>query len=267
MQNGHAGNMPLNESYIWHCLLGLFNGNKEEIKRTCNIEVAKSKLMPQAIGLSDGVWAVALETKLDLSQVCKGRPTLTITATSPLSIISLPMGCTAFGTPITLPPFYQAEERFESRDSFLALSNISSARWTDLWKPLIRTSLNVTARKLPQLLKKIERIDLQDLVDQLETIDGEVLPQGSWTTESVALLSVGGCVLVGIIIIIIQVVWGRQWLKRCKKIMPARGLNSKKGGSPVETTETQGTENPETDPEKRTQAEERLQLTAVRLEG
>lgn len=45
------------------CLV-LFNGNKEGIKQTCNIEVAKSKLMPQAIGLSDGVWAVALETKI-----------------------------------------------------------------------------------------------------------------------------------------------------------------------------------------------------------
>ena len=110
------------------CLLGLFNGDKEDIERTCHIEVSKSKLMPQAISLSDEVWPVALERKLDLSQVCLGRPTLTIKATPPLTIISLPMGCMAFRKSITLPPFYQAGEKFESRDSFLALSNVSSGQ-------------------------------------------------------------------------------------------------------------------------------------------
>ena len=105
------------------CVLRLFNGDKEEIERTRHIEVSKIKLMPQATSLSDGVWAVALERKL-----AQERPTLTIKATPPLTIISLPMGFTAFGKSITLPPFYQAEEKFESRGSFLAPSNVSSGR-------------------------------------------------------------------------------------------------------------------------------------------
>ena len=68
----------------------------------------------------------------------------------PLTIISLPMGCTAFGKSITLPLFYQSEEKFESSDSILALSNISSDQWEDLWKPLVTSPLNVTLRRLPK---------------------------------------------------------------------------------------------------------------------
>ena len=134
--------------------------------------------MPQAISLPDGMWA--LERKLDLSQVCQGRPTLTIKATPPSTIISLPMGCMAFGKSITLPPFYQVEEKFKSSDSFLTFLNVSSGRWTDLWNPLVTPPLNVNLRRLPKLLENIEKIVLHDLVDQVETVDGEILPTGSW---------------------------------------------------------------------------------------
>ena len=79
--------------------------------------------MPQAIGLSDGVWAVVLERELALSHVCGGRSTVTIRAAPSLTVISLPIGCSAFGGggSNTLPPYHQAEEEFETRDSFLAL--------------------------------------------------------------------------------------------------------------------------------------------------
>ena len=54
------------------CLVGLFRNNKEGIQQTCHVEVSRRAMMPQAIGLSDGVWAVVLVRELALSQVCRG---------------------------------------------------------------------------------------------------------------------------------------------------------------------------------------------------
>ena len=177
----------------------------------------------------------------------------------------LTKGCQAFGKSITLPPFYQAEDKFESRDSFLAFSNVSSGRWTDLWKPLVTSPLNVTLRRLPKLLQSIEKIDLHDLVDQLETVDEEILPTGSWATSSMVLSSVRGYILVRIFLIVIQAIWERQWLGKCrKKGVPAGGLDSKKR-SLVKTTDLQGTEDIGKDPEKGSQVEERLRLTLIHL--
>ena len=91
--------------------------------------------MPRAIGLSNGVWVVGLERELALSQVSWGQSTVTIRAALPLTI-SLPMGGSAFGGSITLPPYYQVEEEFETMDSFLVLSNVSSSRCVGLWELL-----------------------------------------------------------------------------------------------------------------------------------
>ena len=106
------------------CVLGLFNGDKEEIERTCHIEVSKSKLMPLAISLSDGVWAVALERKLDLSQLCQRRPTLNIErlrlwkplVTSPLNV-----------TLRRLPKLLENIEKIDLHDS----GSTRDCRWGD----------------------------------------------------------------------------------------------------------------------------------------
>ena len=155
------------------CLVELFRNNKEGIQQTCHVEVSRRAMMPQAIGLSDGVWAVVLERELALSQVCRGRSTVTIRAAPPLTVISLSMGCSAFGGSITLPPYYQAEEEFETRDSFLALSNVSSSRWAGLWEPLAEKLPVLNKAKLPQLLENIDNINLHKLVYKLETVGRE----------------------------------------------------------------------------------------------
>ena len=61
-------------------------------------------MMQQAIGLSDEVLGVVLERELALSQVCRGLSTVTIRTAPPLTVISLSMGCSAFGGSTTLPP-------------------------------------------------------------------------------------------------------------------------------------------------------------------
>ena len=50
---------------------------------------------------------------------------------------------------ITLLPYYQAEEEFETGDSFLALPNVSSSRWAGLWEALVEKLPSLTKAKLP----------------------------------------------------------------------------------------------------------------------
>ena len=59
-------------------LVELFRGDKEGKKRTCRVEVSMRYVIPRAISLSSGVWAVIPEKELDLSQICRGKSTVTI---------------------------------------------------------------------------------------------------------------------------------------------------------------------------------------------
>ena len=205
------------------CLVELFRNNKEGIQQTCHVEVSRRAMMPQAIGLSDGVWAVVLERELALSQVCRGRSTVTIKAAPPLTVISLPMGCSAFGGSITLPPYYQAEEEFETRDSFLALSNVSSSRWAGLWEPLAEKLPVLNKAKLPQLLENIDNINLHKLVYKLETVGRENPAWYDQPAGTIAWSSLGVCVIVVIIVVVVLIIRGRQWLIRCRvKNMPEK---------------------------------------------
>ena len=176
------------------CLVELFRNNKEGIQQTRHVEVSRRAMIPQAIGLSNGVWAVVLEKELALSQMCGGWLTVTIRAAPPLTIISLPMGCSDFRGSITLPPYYQAEEEFEIRASFLALSNVSSIRWVGLWEPLVEKLANLTKAKLPQLLENIDNINLHKLVYKLETMGRENPAWYDQPTGTIAWSSLEVCV-------------------------------------------------------------------------
>ena len=103
------------------------------------------------------------------------------------------MGCSAFRGSITLPPYYQAEEEFETRDSFLALSNVSSSRWAGLWELLAEKLPNLTKAKLPQLLENINNINLHKLVYKLETMGRENPAWYDQPTGTIAWSSLGGC--------------------------------------------------------------------------
>lgn len=61
---------------------------------------------------------------MELSRMCEGKLTSTIKVEPLLATISLPMGCSAFGESLTLPSYYQAEEKYETSDSFLFLAEV-----------------------------------------------------------------------------------------------------------------------------------------------
>lgn len=114
------------------CILELFEGRGEGIKRICQVEVLTNSALPQAISVSDGVWAVATQKHISLSRVCGGESTRTLRIRPPLSLVSLPMGCSAVGVSISLPPYYQMEERYEEKDSLIEMIGRGLVNCTEL---------------------------------------------------------------------------------------------------------------------------------------
>ena len=65
----------------------------------------------------DGVWAIASRGESELSHVCAEKSPKTIKITPPLFTLQVPLGCGIYGDSITLPPYFQAEEKFEMSDA------------------------------------------------------------------------------------------------------------------------------------------------------
>ena len=133
------------------CVLKLFKGDKGGIRRNCQVEILADVVLPQAISISDGVWAVATQREIDLSMVCDGKTTQTIKVIHPLTMVELPLGCSAFGMSMSLPPYYQAEERFEEKKSFSKLMENNLSDWAELWEPIVKRFPAVTLKKIPNI--------------------------------------------------------------------------------------------------------------------
>ena len=89
------------------CVLELFKGDKNGIKKNCQVEILANMVLPKAVNIADGIWAVAIQCEIALSRVCEGKPTQTIRILPPLTMVELSLGCLAFRASMSLPPYYQ----------------------------------------------------------------------------------------------------------------------------------------------------------------
>ena len=62
-------------------VLEFFKGDRGGVGRNCQVEGLTGAVLPQAISISDGVWAVVIQRELELSKVCEGKPTKTLKVT------------------------------------------------------------------------------------------------------------------------------------------------------------------------------------------
>ena len=97
----------------------LFMVVKDGIKNDCQVEALTNTVLPQAIIVIDGVWAVTTQREMRISKVYNGKSTKTIKIICSLSRTKLPLGCSAFRIYISLTPYYEAEEKFEEKKTFI----------------------------------------------------------------------------------------------------------------------------------------------------
>ena len=128
-------------------------------------------VLPWAVGITDGIWALATLVALELSEVCEEKPTRSIKIIPPLTIVKLPMGCFASGMSLYLPPFYQIEEKFEERNALMELIHKNLSDWGELLEPLKKKFPEAMLRKIPELLELPEKINFEQLTKKLSKIE------------------------------------------------------------------------------------------------
>ena len=158
-----------------------------------------------------GFGGVVLERELALSQVCRGRSTVTIRAAPPLTVISLSMGCSAFGgSAFGGSAFWRRNFKLGTLSS-LSQTSLLAGGW-GLWELLAEKLPNLTKAKLPQLLENLDNINLHKLVYKSETVGRENPAWYVQPTGSIAWSSLGLCVIVVIIVVVVLIIRGRRWL-------------------------------------------------------
>ena len=138
------------------CVMELYRDNRRGIEQHCQVEILLDVLQPKAVRITDGVWAIASRDESEPFQVCAGKSPKTIKITPPLCTLQVPLGCGVYGNSITFPPYYQAEENFETSDAFLPLINTTLISGMGLWEPLIRKFPNITPQAIPKILSPLK---------------------------------------------------------------------------------------------------------------
>ena len=111
-------------------------------------------------------------------QVCTGK-SKTIKISPPLTPLQVPLGCGVYGGAITLPPYYQAEKKFETSDSFLPLINTTLTSRLSLCEPLIRKFPNITPQAIPNVLSPLKKTNLRELMHKIDALREENSPKES----------------------------------------------------------------------------------------
>ena len=57
------------------CETELFRKNKRGIRDHCQVEILTDVMLPAAVSIADGIWAVATQDEMELSKVCENKMT------------------------------------------------------------------------------------------------------------------------------------------------------------------------------------------------
>ena len=55
------------------CVMELYRDNRRGIEQHCPVEILLNVILPKAVRITDGVWAIASRDESELSQVCAGK--------------------------------------------------------------------------------------------------------------------------------------------------------------------------------------------------
>lgn len=173
------------------CIIALFLGNKERVKKSCVVHVEPSGIIPVARHISRGLWAVATNKPIQFTNTCSKRSSNsveTVTLLPPIDTIRLESGCTAFSAGIVLPSY---QEFASSVDITPELSLDVRNQSYSLWEPFheVIDSINMTWNL--SSLKDIEKINMKELVNTLHTIKKvRIDPKEFWTTTNSVIATV-----------------------------------------------------------------------------
>ena len=159
------------------CIVSLFRKDAVAITRYCSPIIRPTNDSPKAYYISRGKWLLVAKPPLQLTTVCPENSN-TLSVESAVSVITLPIECSASSASIYLPPYYASETHLELPAFNLDQLVNSSTRipiWRPEWPEIIPTVANRT-NVLPPLhidgmpadeyFNRIEAMPLRQVYDE-----------------------------------------------------------------------------------------------------
>ena len=109
----------------------IYKKSKDNVKAYCQTKVIPNSLLPKATYVFDGIWIIATQAELSFSIVCKSYTKVMLPKT-PISVLSLEMGCSASNDYMTLIPYCHKESTYIILDIYPELLQLNSKSQTNL---------------------------------------------------------------------------------------------------------------------------------------
>lgn len=180
------------------CILALFFKDDKKIDENCHKIVEPNAILPSATYISSGQWLVSAKEPLEFSVVClasTGHKSPMTQTTQKMAtyvdVISLKSGCHAANDYLNLPPYYEFQEQMTMHDPLSNLLEIRGKVKFRIWNPLIQNISNFTKIKLPENLKAIAQIPMNEFVTRLRRLKRVEVKDTSWPVWVYILINLG----------------------------------------------------------------------------
>ena len=181
------------------CVISLFLNNKKGIKSYCRTLVFPNDVLPRAVYIRKGIWAVSTAEAMKLRLTCdKGElgNNKDLTIKPPLDTIYLEPSCLATGNQLALPRFHEFSSKKEIDITPKFRHKIENFSF---WEPLKdRKHINFEKEWIPKKLKDMPEINMNSLIDSLDDID-KVQIKDSWLNDSNFFLFTFIAIIVGLV--------------------------------------------------------------------
>ena len=184
-----------------YCVVNLFVGNRDDVKRRCITKVSNNNILPVAKHIQRGLWVVALNKPLMFTFTCDYNnitvPRQTKILNPPVDVVSLPQGCIAFSSKIMLPSYKEFSS--SAKISATLPFNIKNQNFT-LWEPLHKEEkIKRFIWNLTQL-DNVEEMKMDNLIETLKSVKRvKVSLNPIWKKENIIISSIIFCVIVFIL--------------------------------------------------------------------
>ena len=149
----------------------------------------------------------------ELSKVCENKVTTMIRVIHPLDHFGSTSWLWCTWVDFIAVPYYQAEERFEGNEELLKLVGSNETGWAELWEPIMKEIPQFSLRKIPGLLKPVDKIDFGRLKSELIGLNGQ---ESDWEDKMVAVITWPTIVGIMLIVVMASLSWW-WWRKRQMK--------------------------------------------------
>lgn len=186
------------------CVTALFLKKETLIKKYCKIMIIPYSVLPQAVYLNAGVWAIATQNPLKLTLVCRGENAADVTAQPPLFFVKLNNSCHATNDYLALPMYFEKSTSVGAQDPLETLLTTQELTRFEILNDFQKVMEKKNLTLIPESLKSLKEVPMLTFANQLDSyqaIDLDNQPLPDWVR-----FLINGAISLGLGLII-YVVW------------------------------------------------------------